>query len=69
MAEREHTVPALAAHGYATVVRDTVRTSGAGRFYERLGWTRVGVMPGYALWPKERPCDFRPSTTPVRHLA
>jgi GNAT superfamily N-acetyltransferase len=23
----------------------------ADRFYERLGWTRMGVMPGYAVFP------------------
>ena len=25
--------------------------------YERLGWTKVGVIPGYALYPDGRPCD------------
>ena len=29
----------------------------AERLYERLGWTRVGVIPGYALYPDGRPCD------------
>jgi hypothetical protein len=23
----------------------------AERLYDRLGWQRVGVIPGYALWP------------------
>jgi hypothetical protein len=22
-----------------------------------LGWTRVGVIPNYALYPNGRPCD------------
>jgi hypothetical protein len=21
-----------------------------------MGWNRVGVIPGYALWPDGRPC-------------
>ena len=29
----------------------------AERLYTRLGWTRVGVIPGYALYPDGRPCD------------
>jgi len=29
----------------------------AERLYARLGWTRVGVIPGYALYPDGRPCD------------
>ena len=28
----------------------------AERLYARLGWTRVGVIPGYALYPDGRPC-------------
>jgi GNAT superfamily N-acetyltransferase len=27
----------------------------ADRFYERLGWTRMGVMPGYAVLPDGTP--------------
>jgi hypothetical protein len=25
--------------------------------YARMGWTRVGVIPGYALWPQGGQCD------------
>ena len=32
----------------------------AERLYERLGWTRVGVIPNYALFP-----DGRPSHTTI----
>jgi len=34
-------------------------TSGgdAERLYERLGWQRCGVIPGYALWPQGGLCD------------
>ena len=36
---------------------DTVTGSPAERLYGRLGWTKVGVIPNYALWPDGRPCD------------
>ena len=36
---------------------DTCSGSEAERLYQRLGWTRAGVIPGYALWPDGRPCD------------
>jgi GNAT superfamily N-acetyltransferase len=51
-AERE----ALAV-GRTLLVLDTVTGDEAERLYERLGWTRVGVIPGYALYPDGRPCD------------
>jgi GNAT superfamily N-acetyltransferase len=47
---------ALAA-GRTLLVLDTVTGSDAERLYARLGWTRVGVVPGYALMPDGRPCD------------
>jgi len=39
------------------LVLDTVTGDDAERLYERLGWNRVGVIPGYALYPDGRPCD------------
>ncbi|HZM25805.1 MAG TPA: GNAT family N-acetyltransferase [Gemmatimonadales bacterium] len=39
------------------LVLDTVTDSDAERLYVRLGWTRVGVVPNYALWPDGRLCD------------
>jgi len=39
------------------VVLDAVTCGDAERLYARLGWTRVGVIPGYALYPDGRPCD------------
>src|SRR5215211_6230809 len=39
------------------LVLDTVTGDDAERLYERLGWTRVGVIPDYALYPDGRPCD------------
>jgi GNAT superfamily N-acetyltransferase len=43
--------------GKTLLVLDTVTGGGAERLYERLGWTRVGVIPNYALFPDGRPCD------------
>jgi GNAT superfamily N-acetyltransferase len=51
-AERE-----AAAEGRTLLVLDTVTGDDGERLYERLGWTRVGVIPGYALYPDGRPCD------------
>lgn len=42
--------------GKTLLVLDTA-SGDAERLYERLGWTRVGVIPGYALYPDGRPCD------------
>ena len=44
------------AAGKTLLVLDTATGSDAERLYQRLGWTRVGVIPGYALWPDGRPC-------------
>ena len=38
------------------LVLDTVTGDDAERLYERLGWTRVGVIPNYALYPDGRLC-------------
>ena len=43
--------------GKTLLVLDTVTGDDAERLYERLEWTRVGVIPGYALYPDGRPCD------------
>jgi GNAT superfamily N-acetyltransferase len=43
--------------GKTLLVLDTVTGDAAERLYERLGWTRVGVIPNYALYPDGRPCD------------
>ena len=48
---------AARAAGKTLLVLDTVTGSDAERLYTRLGWTRVGVIPGYALMPDGRPCD------------
>jgi GNAT superfamily N-acetyltransferase len=43
--------------GWTLLVLDTVTGDPAERLYERLGWTKVGVIPNYALYPDGRPCD------------
>lgn len=41
---------AAVAAGKTLLVLDTA-SADAERLYDRLGWQRVGVIPGYALWP------------------
>ena len=45
------------AEGKTLLVLDAVTGDDAERLYERLGWTKVGVIPGYALYPDGRVCD------------
>jgi GNAT superfamily N-acetyltransferase len=45
------------AEGKTLLVLDTVTGDNAERLYARLGWSRVGVIPNYALFPDGRPCD------------
>lgn len=47
---------AARAAGKTLLVLDTANPD-AERLYERTGWTRVGVIPGYALMPDGAPCD------------
>jgi predicted N-acetyltransferase YhbS len=42
--------------GKSLLVLDTVTGSAADRLYTRLGWQRVGEVPGYALWPRGGLC-------------
>jgi GNAT superfamily N-acetyltransferase len=43
-------------NGRSLLVLDTANDS-AERLYERFGWIRVGVVPGFALMPDGAPCD------------
>ena len=52
-----HAESAARAEGKSLLVLDTVTGDAAERLYARLGWTKVGVIPGYALYPDGRPCD------------
>jgi hypothetical protein len=45
------------AEGKTLLVLDTVTGDPAERLYERMGWTKVGVIPNYALYPDGRFCD------------
>lgn len=53
----EHAESEARAAGKTLLVLDTVTGDNAERLYTRLGWTRVGVIPSYALYPDGRPCD------------
>jgi GNAT superfamily N-acetyltransferase len=53
----EHAEREARAEGKTLLVLDTVTGDDAERLYTRLGWTRVGVIPHYALYPDGRPCD------------
>jgi GNAT superfamily N-acetyltransferase len=44
------------AEGKTLLVLDAVTGGDAARLYGRLGWTEVGSIPGYALYPDGRPC-------------
>ena len=48
---------AARARGRTLLVLDTALAGDAERLYTRAGWNRVGVIPGYALFPDGRPCD------------
>ena len=43
--------------GKTLLVRDAATGGDAERLYERMGWQRVGVIPGYALLPRGGLCD------------
>jgi ribosomal protein S18 acetylase RimI-like enzyme len=44
------------AEGRTLLVLDTVSGNAASFLYEQLGWTRVGEIPDYALYPDGRLC-------------
>jgi GNAT superfamily N-acetyltransferase len=44
-------------HGKTLLVLDAVTDGDAARLYERLGWTRVGDIPDYALFPQGGLCS------------
>jgi len=43
--------------GRTLLVLDAVTGDAGERLYTRLGWTRVGVIPRYALMPDGRYCS------------
>lgn len=52
-----HAEESARASGKTLLVLDTATGGEAERLYERLGWNRAGVIPGYALWPDGRLCS------------
>jgi ribosomal protein S18 acetylase RimI-like enzyme len=48
---------AARAHGKTLLVLDAVTNGDGARLYERLGWTKVGDIPNYALMPDGKPCS------------
>lgn len=42
--------------GRSLLVLDAVTDGDAARLYARLGWSRVGDVPGFALYPDGREC-------------
>ena len=53
----EHAEAEARAEGKTLLVLDAVTGGDAARLYDRLGWTSVGVVPNFALYPDGRPCD------------
>lgn len=51
--------------GRTLLVLDAVTGGDAARLYTRLGWTRVGDVPGFALYPDGRECG---TTYFYRHI-
>jgi GNAT superfamily N-acetyltransferase len=53
----QHVEEAARLAGKTLLVLDTASGGSAERMYTRLGWTRVGVIPRYALFPDGTWCD------------
>jgi GNAT superfamily N-acetyltransferase len=43
--------------GKTLIVLDAVTDGDGARLYERMGWVRVGDIPGFALFPNGGPCS------------
>jgi GNAT superfamily N-acetyltransferase len=53
----EHAEAAARTAGKTLLVLDTVTGGPAEQLYVRLGWTKAGVIPNYALFPDGTFCD------------
>jgi ribosomal protein S18 acetylase RimI-like enzyme len=53
----QHAERAAFAAGKTLLVLDTCSGGAAERLYSRLGWTKAGVIPHYALFPDGGSCD------------
>jgi GNAT superfamily N-acetyltransferase len=54
---REQLEQEARADGKSLLILDTVAERAADRLYDRLGWTRLGTVPGYARDPDGSFCD------------
>jgi hypothetical protein len=50
----EHAEEASRLAGKTLLVLDTATGDGAEKLYVRLGWTKLGVIPRYAMYPDGR---------------
>ncbi len=50
----EHAEEASRLAGKTLLVLDTATGDDAERLYVRLGWTKLGVIPSYAMYPDGR---------------
>ena len=53
----EHAEEVSRGAGKTLLVLDTVTGEAGERLYARLGWTKAGIIPNYALLPDGTPCD------------
>jgi GNAT superfamily N-acetyltransferase len=53
----EHVEEASRLAGKTLLVLDTVTGGHAEKLYSRLGWTKAGVIPNYAMFPDGAWCD------------
>jgi hypothetical protein len=53
----EHAEEVSRLAGKTLLVLDTATGGNAERLYMRLGWTRAGVIPRYAMYPDGTWCD------------
>src|SRR4051794_15291040 len=53
----DHVEAESRAHGKTLLVLDAVTDGPAARLYAARGWTTVGVVPDFALYPDGRFCD------------
>ena len=53
----EHAEEAGRGAGKTLLVLDTASGGSAERLYQRMGWTRAGVIPKYAMYPDGTWCD------------
>jgi len=53
----EHVEDVARVAGKTLLVLDTATRGSAEKLYTRLGWTKAGVLPKYAMFPDGTWCD------------